>query len=250
MTTESKEYITFEEAKEGYKKMMKVVKRLLGDAELNLENGRYSSSLSLTILALEELAKADYFRLKIGEKKGLTKSEWNKLTLGGSHDFKLNYFLDRKKVRVEKMTDENVRELSQLAVKFGVPITYNNKDELKLEIEMFKKIIAKFNLIKQECFYTNWDAKNRKWNYFESRFSDKVKLAISEYLFLEAKKDYYNEKFALELPAKPFQAFNSEDWVKVEKSENRIELAKAHQKLMKKVRINLQLIRDTLSELE
>lgn len=226
MTETKTNFITVNEAKIGFKNMMKVIRRILSDAELCKKNGRVSSVVSLSILALEEISKADFFRRKIKENKTITENEWKKLTAGGSHETKLNWPLDKKAEKLEKWSYVDFQALNEVNQKLGIDLHYMNKEGMKEDIELFRKIVPKFNKIKQECFYTNWSPKNRTWSYFDKRFSDKIKKLISDFLYYEAKKDFANLQFAIELPNKKFKDYTDSDWAKIKESKSCKELQK------------------------
>ncbi len=244
-------FINEQETKEGFQKIVKVVKRLINDSKLCLENGRYSASVSLSILALEETAKADFFRVKLNEKKGITKKEWEDLTAGGkSHIIKLNWFLDKKEKKIEKWTDEDIEVLDKLSAEFGFYSHHGNKEETRKQIKLLKAFTQKYNIIKQSCFYTNWNNKEHKWVYFDTLFPDKIKILIANALFLESKRGFLMLQFAKELPLKKFSDYTDEDWQKAYNSNIRIEITKTYQEINRKVIKDFELFTTAINRLD
>ena len=229
-------FINEQETKEGYEKMLKVIKRLINDSKLCLDNSRYSASVSLSILTLEETAKADFFRLKIKESKGITKKEWKDLTAGGdSHIKKLNWFLDKKEKGLERWTEEDIASLHEVNSFLGFGVN-NNKEDMKKEIELFRMVVAKFNIIKQSCFYTSWNINYHEWKYFDSMFPDKIKIVMANYLFIESKRNFLSLQFAKVLPDKKFVDYTQEDWDRARNSNIRKEIEKTYTEGNKKLK--------------
>ena len=248
---EELDYISFSDVKEGFKKNMKVIKRLLRDAKLCYDKNFYSATVALSILTLEEIAKADFMRRKIKAEKGILRKEWKELTSGrGSHLVKLSLALQFKEKHSERWSEEGVQYLNEMSQKAELPIYYRNKNEIKKEIALFKSIVPKFNILKQLCFYTSWNEKKKEWIYFENKFSDLIQKILTDFLFFEANKQYWNLKFALELPTKLFVDFTNECWEKIKKSEVRKELVKTWMLFNKKIGSNFPLLVNTLQNLE
>ena len=113
------DYISPEQVKEGFKKCHIVVNRLLKDAELLMKNGRYSSSVSLAILAYEEVSKAKDLRFKAKEGKGLTQADWGKMSFGRyAHDTKLSSIVDARQKRLERFSQAQADFLNMVTKKW------------------------------------------------------------------------------------------------------------------------------------
>ncbi|NIP61462.1 MAG: AbiV family abortive infection protein, partial [Nitrosopumilaceae archaeon] len=206
--------------KEGFTQCHSVIKRLLNDAELNLKNGRYSSSIALSILAIEELAKSDLLRSKIIRDEELTYEEWDKLTFGKkAHLLKLNWYPTKRKEKLlNRWSDLDIQALNEANKKLGFPNNFANRDSLFKEIELSEKVNPKLNQIKQDCFYLKWDKKNSNWTTFEKKFSDKVKKAIATWLVTIVRHDSLLQQYFFEYPKKPVKDWTDEDWCRLTRS--------------------------------
>ena len=208
-----------QQIKIGFKKSHSVINRLILDAELLLKNGRYSSSVALAILAFEELSKADLLRVKIIRNEKLSLKEWEKMVKGReSHQIKLSYLIEKKEKKVEqKWSDFDIQFLNAANKKLGF-ISYGDRNSVRNDIQVLKKILPKLNLVKQDCFYLNWNFKQKKWLNFDNRFSDKIKKAIATYLILETKQILLLQKFTFELKDRLLVQLTEEDWLKLKNS--------------------------------
>ena len=211
------EYISPEQVKDGFKKCHAVVNRLLKDAELLMKNGRYSSSVSLSILAYEEVSKANDLRLKINDGKGLTLPEWAKMSFGRiAHDLKLSSIVEAREKRLERLNQGQADFLNQVSNKIGLP-GYVDFQETKNQTMLLKDIFPKLNSVKQDCFYLNWDEKGKDWTYFDRKFNEKTKKAIAKFLITTTEGIMVSQKFTMDIPTKPFVQYSDEEWEKVQK---------------------------------
>lgn len=227
------EFISFEDIKEGYKKCHKVIHRLVSDAELALENGRFSNAVSQAILAHEELGKAEYFRLKMKEKKGLTQKEWKEISFGGkSHLNKIKALMDTKlKIIEESYSRRDPTGPAKAVAMHGFEVSNNIDEEALYAHRLFDTILPTLNLVKQDCFYLNWNEDGKKWIYFESRFSEKIKKAIAIFVISQTKHSLYLQKYMTELPDKLFNEYSDEDWKKAKNSETHKKVTEARRYL-------------------
>ena len=244
--------MTLEEATNGHKIILKIGKRLLDSSFIFFENGRYSSSIPLSILAMEELAKADFLRRSVFEYKEVNRNRWYNLTSRGgkSHIHKLTYAVDEKEKALQKWTETTIKELNEVSKKLDMHSFSRNKDSVSVEIKLFQKILPKLKNLKEDCLYSSWNVKERKWDYFDRRFTDDVKSILARFLFLSAKKRYHVEKFYFDMLDKDFENYSEEEWEKLNESENRQELSKVQKELSKRITPNLGLIVTALMQYE
>ena len=220
------DYISPEQVKEGFKKCHIVVNRLLKDAELLMKNGRYSSSVSLAILAYEEVSKAKDLRLKAKEDKGLTQAEWAKISFGRyAHDTKLSSIVDARQKRLERFSQGQVDFLNMVTKKMGFT-GYADLPTIRNENMLLQKIFPKLNSIKQDCFYLNWDEKGKVWTYFDRRFNEKTKKSIAKFLITTAEISMLSSKFTRDIPTKPIVQYTVEEWEKIQKLKSSDDLKK------------------------
>ena len=220
------EYISPEQVKEGFKRCHTVVNRLLKDAELLMKNGRYSSSVSLAILAYEEVSKANDLRLKAKEGNGLTQANWSKMSFGRyAHDTKLSGIVDARQNRLERFNQGQADFLNLVTKKMGFT-GYADLQTSRNENMLLQKIFPKLNLVKQDCFYLNWDEKGKDWTYFDRRFNEKTKKSIAKFLIITTESAMLSAKFTMDLPTKPIVQYTDEEWEKIQKSKSCDDLKK------------------------
>lgn len=211
------DYISPEMVREGFKKCHIVVNRMLKDAELLMKNGRYSSSVSLAILAYEEVSKANDLRLKAKEDKGLTQAEWAKMSFGRyAHETKLSGIVERRQKRLERLSQGEADFLNMVTQKFGFT-GYANLQTARSENMLLQKIFPKLNSIKQDCFYLNWDEKGKDWTYFDRKFNEKIKKSIAKFLITITETSMKSGKFTMDIPKKPFVQYTNDEWEKIQK---------------------------------
>jgi len=219
------DYISPEQVKEGFKKCHVVVNRLLKDAELLMKNGRYSSSISLAILAYEEVSKANDLRLKITDEEGLTKQQWTRMSFGRiAHDIKLSSMVDRKEERLSQFNEREENFMNFVNDKLGLPST--DLIETRTQTLMMKHVFPKLNVVKQDCFYLNWNEGGSDWTYFDRKFNDKIKKAIAKFLITITETIMVSQKFTIEIPSKPFIQYSDKEWEKVRNLKSCIDLKK------------------------
>lgn len=237
-------FANVDEVKDGFEKCHKIINRLLSDAELLLKNGRFSSAVSLAILASEEVGKGEFLRKKALDCEGLTKKEWREISFGGkSHLAKLRAIADTKmELDKEYSAKGKATQLPKTLSKLGIQSNPNVAEEIQYTKYLFEKIFPAFNLVKQDCFYLNWNGKSKKWIYFENRFDDKTKKEFANFLIKETRHNVFIQKLMFRLPDKPFKEFTPEDWQKFygskefpQMQELRRELASSEHNITKKI---------------
>ena len=210
------EYISPEQVKKGFKKCHIVVNRLLKDAELLMKNGRYSSSVSLAILAYEEVSKANDLHLKIKDEEGLTQPQWSKMSFGRiAHNLKLSNIIEAREKRLERLNQRQANFLNLVSNKIGLS-GYADLQASKNETLLLKDIFPKLNSVKQDCFYLNWDEKGEDWTYFDRKFNEKIKKALAKFLITITESIMISQKFTMDIPTKPFVQYSDEEWEKVQ----------------------------------
>lgn len=216
MSKKNEDYVSPEKVRDGFKKCHAVVNRLLKDAELLLKNGRYSSSVSLAILAYEEVSKANDLRLKIKNEEGLTQQQWGKMSGGrGAHDLKLLSIVEAREKRLNRLNQGQADFLNLVSNKIGIS-GYADFQATKNETVLLKDIFPKLNAVKQDCFYLNWDEKGKDWTYFDRKFNEKTKKAIAKFLITTTEGIMVSQKFTMDIPTKPFVQYSDEEWKKVQ----------------------------------
>jgi len=150
---------------DGYKKSKRQIESLLDSSQILYNSKQYATSLSLSILAREELAKLLVLQDHLKDGTKISCDEWKKLTKNTknvtAHKFRLTYSPKVSREGVQKkftraMHEQMVSERKQLGLPTGM--SYEQMMLITSEYEKGYEILDK---IKQDCWYLGWDG---KWN--------------------------------------------------------------------------------------
>mgnify|MGYP000040500184 CR=1 FL=1 len=145
--------------KEGFKKQIHHIENLLESSQLLYDSKKYPSSLSLSILALEEITKLRLIREHLRKKEGISEKDWKNMKKGGSHKMKLVQPSMQRKKRLEDMDEQKYDAIEEFKKSTGSPFDRMTFSEMKKATEKYS-MMAKLDKIKQACFYLDWDGKN------------------------------------------------------------------------------------------
>lgn len=218
--------IELDRLREGMDLCTDMAENLLKDSEILLKKKRYSSSVSLAILAFEEISKASVMELYMRDGKGMPQKIWNELSGGGSHKLKLSaLMLQQKAFLKNKPTPEVVSHMDEMNEILGFPKSLEHK-MAQTQTHILEKILPRLNIVKQECFYLDFDKEKNLWVNFDGRFKDDYKKAIAVFLIAMTKKAIALQKFFSYIPSKPFDQYTVKEWNMALKSKQRKELEK------------------------
>ena len=222
-----KNEIPLEKLEFGMKQCIKNVESLLKDSETLLKKERYASSASLGILAYEEISKGNFLRLQKKQGKSIPWKMWLELSIGGkAHNVKLSILMMEKKLRLQNKTSPKIETfLNNINKGFGFPQLADNRTA-QIEAEFLEHLLPKLNLVKQDCFYLNYDLKNHEWINFENRFDMKTKEAIALFVINLTKRITAFQKFINDLPMKPFDQYTKTEMINAKKLKSRKDLQK------------------------
>lgn len=146
--------IPIDEMIDGAVVCLKNANRLTDDSTLAFDNGRYSTSISLSVLALEEMGKVYLLLDATSNNRSITKKIWNDEF--ESHTKKLQSLPNYLSTFVENQSTTSKKELERFM--------------------LFLKLLSKKKL---ESFYVDWNATKNNWFYFDDHetLSQKRKLA-------------------------------------------------------------------------
>jgi AbiV family abortive infection protein len=123
----------------------------------------YQSSIPFAILAYEEGAKANWLLKHLEKEKGITQKEWQTLQ---HHKFKL---IELEKYNLEMIDDMSEAEM-EIYLNFqkeqDKEIAEKSKDDALKKRKDLLEVLAKFEKIKESCFYSDWDSGEKKWKAF------------------------------------------------------------------------------------
>ena len=174
---------------EGFQKGIKHIESLLEASQILFDSKKYPSSLSLSILALEEVTKLRMIRNSFLEKKGITNQEWFNLKKGGSHKDKLTRPSEERKKHLHEMGEERFEGARTLKKMIGDPLAVLSYSQMKKGSEGYS-IMGKLDKVKQDCFYLDW--KNSKWSSASIKLS-KNQMEAMAHISLEITKWFLNQ---------------------------------------------------------
>jgi len=129
--------------------------------------------------------------------------------------FQLRALADTKLELEKEYASKGKRsQLPKVLSKLGIQVNPDVQSETEYTRYLFKKIFPAFNLVKQDCFYLNWNVKAKKWVYFENRFDEKTKKEFANFLIKETRHNSLVQKLMFRLPNKSFREFSEQDWQK------------------------------------
>lgn len=132
--------ITIDKLLDGANLSLRNTKRLLEDSETSLNNNKYSISIVLSILALEEFGKHFLFLEHILEQKEITKKEWHDKF--ENHGIKLRAWVNfLGKIYPEK----------------------ENEQEFQNEIKKLQELVSAWQHRKLEALYLDWNSYDNEW---------------------------------------------------------------------------------------
>ena len=137
---------------DGSRICLKNAGRLANDARMLYESQRYSSSISLSVLALEELGKMFLLYDAEERRQPITSKKWRETFK--SHGEKIAI--------ITAYLDSHVG---------------NNSAEKKGAMRRLSKVLKALSFKKMESIYVDWDEKNGCWHYFDNHDADKQKIA-------------------------------------------------------------------------
>ena len=171
--------IPFNKLESGFNYCQRHIDELLKSSNSLYDKNHYSSSLAITILAVEENSKLNLILKCIIEKRGITKKEWIEITGRGSHNNKLIKNMEERRRELLSLTyDDYLREVDR-SRELGFDVSSSKSFEV-LKAQSLMNVteqIKKFNLVKQDCFYLNWNGKD--WYSFITHAPKNIQKAFA-----------------------------------------------------------------------
>jgi len=179
------------------------VELLLESSKLLHDSKKYSLSIPLSILALEECAKLNLFSRKVYQKRGVSQEEWSSLSKGGSHDTKLTRPLTDSKKELLQKGEKGFQIVKARQQKLGSVIKYTSLDEIVSAYAEEANTIKVLNKIKKLCLYVDW--KEGNWQSLVSNFTTRQKKILSRYLLTYVGFVFNNELLGMKYPHFPHE---------------------------------------------
>lgn len=195
-----------EHTKTGLQSCIDHTARLLKDSKLLIKKKRYSASIPLSILAIEETGKAHVMQESLSLGKPLSDKIWKDMTRGGNaHVKKVTSLILSRKLHLDNTTPEEDNRFNEIMKDVGIPVV--EKNMAQIDNAIMRGLFLRLERIKQDCFYTDLDT-NKNWINFDSRFNDEIKEAITTYIYVTALRMHTVQKFARSIPQKSFDKYS------------------------------------------
>lgn len=160
-------------------------KMLIDSSEILYKKRKYVTSIGLSILAKEELAKIRIFnRMK---KRGLPIDHdlWKILN---DHRVKLGLSLYIAYHTLKKKSVVDIVKIRSMYIKEGIDPKLNAVDFIKPINVKGLKFLESLDLVKQDCHFLNWV--NENWYSILENYDEKTQKAIAHTLYTEVYEDY------------------------------------------------------------
>lgn len=212
-----------EKLQEGFEQCYNHVALLLSDSKKLYDERRFVSSISLAILAYEEIGKLELIRIHLYEKSDITEEQWKELSAFGSHFFKLLTFYQRALDAIKRLGKEGYDRIVEDEKKRGSQVKFKTFEEIINNEATFKTSIKKFNSVKKSCFYLDW--KNNDWFSITSFYTEHELELLANFLqdftmfgLLTERLDYkYPSNFFHQIPDEISIMKKDEIWIEREK---------------------------------
>ena len=163
---------------EGFHEGFAHVQKMIDSSSVLHKSGHHSTSIAISILAHEELAKLRYVVAHIRDQKPIDLKEWKKLSRGGSHNAKL-----------EKFYADFYNDIIRLCLERPETVLGTNPNLTMEEVRDFPKRVVlkhltvlgcKLNDIKKECIYLDWNG--AAWSTFDNTTTKDERAALAAFL--------------------------------------------------------------------
>lgn len=173
--------IEISQLKEGFEIGVNHIQKMLDASKILFDAERYTMSISLAILSLEEITKISEISEHIRAKKAISNTKWSKLTQSGSHNTKLTKLFVDSQNKVIEMGEKHHKKVQELSKKLGEieHFDYQTLSGEKIQMHLLKNL----NIIKKECFYL--DYKENNWKTFATTFKPKGQAILAEVLYYQ-----------------------------------------------------------------
>lgn len=195
------------------------IKQTLESADILIKKRKFSTAIGLIILAQEESARMRVFHIHKKNKQPITNTEWKRLS---DHKTKLTLtYINSKKAMGLKST-EQVNAIYQIWSNLGLPEKINRNNVGKID-EIRINTLESLDLLKQDCFYTNYLENEKKWFSVIDDLTLEQQKAIAISQHMETKIEYHMMQIA-----QKFDVIQTDRLDKIKKDRHMIEVRKLH----------------------
>lgn len=188
--TFTNEEIPFAKLEEGYKKGRDLVTRLYEDSKFFYDSRRFTTAISLIILAKEEITKLTSIRLYQNDRKNMPLEEWRMLSSPRSHELKSCKPYEDGIKTVNLLGKIDYDKIVETEKNSGCSLDYNDYSKI-LDKPLIKSRLRKFNSIKKPCWYLDWI--NSEWVTLYTLYKDWVLQQLAIYFIRNTNYEIHNE---------------------------------------------------------
>lgn len=142
----------------------------------------YQFSIPLSTISLEESLKGQILTHKLIKKQSISEGEWNEIT---THKSKLTKSSLQLLERLNKISNKKFEEYLSNYVKEGFIPRARTKAELTSELKKDGEIYPKFQVLRERCFYADWNKSKQNWQSL-LKFSEDEQEALSNFVLSSA----------------------------------------------------------------
>lgn len=171
--------IPTERIQDGLDLCLQQIVELVNSAKGLYDAKHYATSVALSILATEELAKVRLLLERRDKKKDITRREWRDITFGRkSHKLKLTYeYVNAREFLLREVPEDKYRAMMPVFGIVGGQRQMPYYEELvKSHPEDIRRLEA-LDVLKQDALYVDWNGS--EWNHFLKRMSKHRQKAIA-----------------------------------------------------------------------
>ena len=170
--------IPLSKLEEGFHKGFAHVQKMIDSSIILHESGHHSTSIAISILAHEELAKLRYVVAHIGDQKPISLKEWKALSRGGSHNAKLEKFYADFYNDIIRLCSE--RPETVLEANPNLTMDEVRDFPKRVDLKHLTVLGCKLNDIKKECIYLDWN--DGDWSTFDNNTTKDERTALASFL--------------------------------------------------------------------
>jgi|APSaa5957512535_1039671.scaffolds.fasta_scaffold04523_3 AbiV family abortive infection protein len=186
----SKDVIPHSKLDEGLSSCKIQIKTLLDSCDLLYSKRKYSTSISLSILAYEELSKMQFLIDHYDHNQSISKKEWQKLK---QHRKKLGYVFGMGMEIISGLPDSSIESVENERGKLGFEKNSPRDYEDGVAVTGVKNLLNNLNIVKQDGFYVDWNFNDFQWDSLFLKFTTNELKSIAYLLLTKSKSLFFQQ---------------------------------------------------------
>lgn len=187
------EHISWDDLRDGIHLAMKYAESFLNTSKKLHDDGEYQISIPYAILAFEESSKADHLDKNRLDGLGISNEEWRLIC---NHEYKLTDAEKQSKENLENQTDADIEFQGSIMDEIGLQGIHDRKTAIQIKEKQIE-IYSRFSIVKERCFYANWNKRKNKWESLNDLTTEEKK-SLSLFILHFAESKYLLAKFRME----------------------------------------------------